>query len=189
MALSSAMGGGRGSPSQSSPLVETGSSAPKKRPRPVLSCIECRKKKLKCDRLLPCNQCNRADKITQCVYQNRETLPTQPQLTSDGSESELGPSRKKISRVPPVIPLVPQNSAPDQLPAPLIDQNEKSGVLEELQSRVEKLERILSAHPQPHTQTVSQECSRPSKVCSRFCLSFLICIGPFSELYGILPIF
>lgn len=169
-----ATGGARGSFGQFSASAGANSHIPKKRPRPVLSCIECRKKKLKCNRLLPCNQCTRAGKIPQCVYQNQETSQTESQLVSDGSESEHGLSRKKIRGVTTAISLASRDSVPDQLSAPLIGQNEKSGVLEDLQSRVERLERILSGNPQSHTEAVSKESSRPSPVCSSFYISFSI---------------
>jgi Fungal Zn(2)-Cys(6) binuclear cluster domain len=41
-----------------------------KRPRPVLSCSECRQRKLGCDRRVPCNQCVKAKRGHQCVYPN-----------------------------------------------------------------------------------------------------------------------
>jgi len=157
MVSSSTTGGARRSFDQSSLLVEASSHVPKKRPRPVLSCIECRTKKLKCDRLLPCNQCRRANKTTQCVYQNRDSSQTQPQThVSDGSESEFAPSRKKISGVRQVPPLAPRDSTSSQIPTPLVDYDGKHGLLEELQSRVEKLERTVSVHLQSHTLEVSQ---------------------------------
>ncbi|KND94350.1 hypothetical protein TOPH_01290 [Tolypocladium ophioglossoides CBS 100239] len=37
-----------------------------KRPRPVKSCTECRKRKLRCDRLLPCSQCQKSSRM--CKY-------------------------------------------------------------------------------------------------------------------------
>lgn len=40
----------------------SGSSRSVKRPRPVKSCIECRNRKLKCDRLLPCSQCQKSNR-------------------------------------------------------------------------------------------------------------------------------
>lgn len=39
-----------------------------KRPRPVISCLECRRKKLKCDRLLPCRQCIKYGREKLCEY-------------------------------------------------------------------------------------------------------------------------
>ncbi|KFX99272.1 hypothetical protein V490_01858 [Pseudogymnoascus sp. VKM F-3557] len=48
---------------------------PKKRPRPVISCFECRKKKLKCDRLLPCHQCKKSGRTARCAYAAQENSP------------------------------------------------------------------------------------------------------------------
>lgn len=39
----------------------------RKRRRPALSCVECRRRKVKCDRNSPCGQC-RAHKSTACTY-------------------------------------------------------------------------------------------------------------------------
>ncbi|KAK9801086.1 putative Zn(2)-C6 fungal-type domain-containing protein [Seiridium cardinale] len=44
----------------------TGSARSVKRPRPVKSCIECRNRKLKCDRLCPCSQCQKSSRT--CRY-------------------------------------------------------------------------------------------------------------------------
>ncbi|KAI1417746.1 hypothetical protein F5Y13DRAFT_201303 [Hypoxylon sp. FL1857] len=49
----------------------------KKRAR--LSCIECRKKKLSCDRNLPCQRCVRSGRPTQCSF---ETVAEQPSALS-----------------------------------------------------------------------------------------------------------
>ncbi|OJJ43661.1 hypothetical protein ASPZODRAFT_136113 [Penicilliopsis zonata CBS 506.65] len=42
--------------------------SPPKRRRPPLSCTECRRRKLKCDRLLPCSQCVRSKTADSCIY-------------------------------------------------------------------------------------------------------------------------
>lgn len=40
----------------------------RRRPRPPLSCTECRRRKLRCDRCLPCRQCKKGLRADQCVY-------------------------------------------------------------------------------------------------------------------------
>lgn len=40
---------------------------PRKRRRPALSCAECRRRKVKCDRNIPCRQCTQAKSAT-CTY-------------------------------------------------------------------------------------------------------------------------
>jgi hypothetical protein len=57
---------------------------PRKRRRPALSCVQCRRRKVKCDRKLPCTQCSQYNNTT-CVYddpkvlaRNKESPPTNP---------------------------------------------------------------------------------------------------------------
>ncbi|ORY04551.1 hypothetical protein BCR34DRAFT_55292 [Clohesyomyces aquaticus] len=40
----------------------------RKRPRPVISCLRCRDKKLKCDRKTPCQNCNKANCPGECTF-------------------------------------------------------------------------------------------------------------------------
>ena len=40
---------------------------PRKRRRPALSCIQCRRRKIKCDRNMPCGQCI-SSKTSECQY-------------------------------------------------------------------------------------------------------------------------
>ena len=44
-------------------------SHPRKRPRPVVSCFRCRDKKLKCDRVSPCQNCVKGNIADPCTYQ------------------------------------------------------------------------------------------------------------------------
>ena len=44
-------------------------SHPRKRPRPVVSCFRCRDKKLKCDRVSPCQNCVKGNIADTCTYQ------------------------------------------------------------------------------------------------------------------------
>jgi hypothetical protein len=43
-----------------------------KQRRPILSCLECKRKKLKCDRNLPCQQCSRLGRAVGCQYDTQE---------------------------------------------------------------------------------------------------------------------
>ena len=50
--------------------------APKsKRARPTISCLECRRKKLKCDRVQPCQQCTKSGKEALCAFANPPVPP------------------------------------------------------------------------------------------------------------------
>ncbi|KAL4987784.1 hypothetical protein BDW68DRAFT_197209 [Aspergillus falconensis] len=47
----------------------------RKRPRPVISCLRCREKKLKCDRVAPCENCTKAGCPSDCVFQQASNEP------------------------------------------------------------------------------------------------------------------
>lgn len=42
-----------------------------RRSRPQISCLECRRKKLRCDRVQPCVQCKKSGKEALCVFVNK----------------------------------------------------------------------------------------------------------------------
>lgn len=47
--------------------ADTDGTGPVQRRRPALSCVECRKRKVKCDRIRPCGPCTRIESPT-CTY-------------------------------------------------------------------------------------------------------------------------
>lgn len=49
----------------------------RRRQRPQLSCILCKRRKVKCDRELPCDQCYKLSKGRSCVYRD-DLLPPSP---------------------------------------------------------------------------------------------------------------
>lgn len=60
------------------PIAEASSGAfavplrpPRKRRRPALSCVQCRRRKVKCDRKMPCSQCTQYNN-TVCEYEDPE---------------------------------------------------------------------------------------------------------------------
>lgn len=78
----------------------------RKRPRPVVSCLRCRDKKLKCDRTAPCENCVKACTANTCTY-NRNGIspakqdhtppvPNQPPL---GSLEELQHRMAKVEEM------------------------------------------------------------------------------------------
>ncbi|KAI9036891.1 Zn2Cys6 transcription factor [Aspergillus affinis] len=100
----------------------------RKRPRPVVSCLRCREKKLKCDRLSPCVNCTKAACPAECTY-------------SQGSGASDRPA--KARRAPTSTDAVTNDQHPDR-------RSEEpgnvgvSGIIEDLQQRVAKLEELLS---------------------------------------------
>ncbi|UPK95491.1 hypothetical protein LCI18_006426 [Fusarium solani-melongenae] len=58
----------------------------RKRKRPVISCNECHRRKQKCDRLQPCPNCIKRDKVHLCVYTHVEL----ESFLDSGEISDLG---------------------------------------------------------------------------------------------------
>ena len=57
--------------------MEGPSAPPKKRRRPALSCEQCRKRKVRCDREQPCGPCGQS-KITPCTYSTPPPSASKP---------------------------------------------------------------------------------------------------------------
>jgi hypothetical protein len=64
-------------PSQNSSDQASPASRPRnKRARPPISCLECRRKKLRCDRVQPCVQCKKGGREALCVFVNKPSGPS-----------------------------------------------------------------------------------------------------------------
>jgi hypothetical protein len=61
--------------------------APRKRRRPPLACEQCRRRKLRCDRNLPCTPCSRSRESLTCSYSPSHI----PQADTSASIGELSP--------------------------------------------------------------------------------------------------
>lgn len=113
-----------------------------KRPRPVKSCTECRKRKLRCDRLCPCSQCQKSNRA--CKYSaDADGLPD-----SDVSDVELPESGRPSKRncPPGTTPSATSNAADSSALAAAVaaaKNSDASGLplLEELSLRMERLEK------------------------------------------------
>lgn len=71
------------------------------RVRPMVSCLECRKKKLRCDRLQPCSACIKGRRTESCVFSSvappRE-LPKYRANNGDSVNSISGDTLEKMKR-------------------------------------------------------------------------------------------
>ncbi|KAG6039905.1 hypothetical protein E4U41_001812 [Claviceps citrina] len=117
-----------------------------KRPRPVKSCTECRKRKLKCDRLLPCSQCQKSSRT--CKY----AADHDPANLSDASDSEpVDTNRPNKRSCPPGT--ANAGNVPNSDTAATPAKNGGSPglpVLEELTLRMDRLERhVQGRSPAP----------------------------------------
>lgn len=111
-----------------------------KRPRPVKSCTECRKRKLRCDRACPCSQCHKANR--ECRY-----APDQESGNlSDGSDAEGAESSRPAKRnfshgTIPAMASSPYNEAPSATRPARPTDSTSLPMLEDLSIRMERLEK------------------------------------------------
>ncbi|KAH8842650.1 hypothetical protein MCOR27_000140 [Pyricularia oryzae] len=83
-----------------------------KRPRPVKSCLACRSKKLKCDRSVPCSQCQKGHRVCRYASDNHAGNISD---SSDGEPTSAGerPAQKRLA--------LGSRAAPSPMPAtPLV---------------------------------------------------------------------
>ncbi|KAH9893698.1 hypothetical protein F4778DRAFT_794751 [Xylariomycetidae sp. FL2044] len=102
-----------------------------KRPRPVKSCLECRRRKLRCDRTLPCSQCQKSQR--SCRY----AADGEPASQSDESDAET-PERATKRPFPP-------GQDPKHRPQ-LPTSHPSNSVIDEHAARIERLEKLLLAN-------------------------------------------
>ena len=131
-----------------------------KRPRPVLSCIPCRTRKLKCNRASPCEQCTKAGRAEECNFAN----------STDGAQSyeanqpanhvsnELI-SRKRARQESEIEGIIPHDENSSS--------GSKVGVIEDLQLRVKALEDAVLSKSSMHDSRALNQGSlsepKPSK--------------------------
>ena len=72
-------------------VVEVAQRTPRKRRRPALSCVLCRRRKVKCDRKLPCSQCSQ--------YNNAPCKYDDPEVAGLGKHSSTPQTTHNSSRV------------------------------------------------------------------------------------------
>src|SRR5258705_10017237 len=97
---------------------QLGAVPPRKRRRPALSCIECRRRKVKFDRTMPCNHC-RQSKSAACAYKDhRRIISKAPQTPL--SMNDYFASQEGMPGAAPQAPEAPSsdvNSLPRTLPS------------------------------------------------------------------------
>ncbi|KAI0381607.1 fungal-specific transcription factor domain-containing protein [Hypomontagnella monticulosa] len=115
-----------------------------KRPRPVKSCLECRKRKLKCDRISPCSQCQKTQRT--CRYAAEGEVVS----LSDGSDADTPERTVKRNRAAKNRESGSQHDA------------DYAAVLEDHAARLERLERQLPASISPITESNGAAAQRPA---------------------------
>ncbi|KAG6056842.1 hypothetical protein E4U32_005524 [Claviceps aff. humidiphila group G2b] len=120
-----------------------------KRPRPVKSCTECRKRKLKCDRQLSCSQCQKSNRV--CRY----AADHDPANLSDASDTEPADVNRHNKRICPPGTANAANALNSDAAATPAKNGESPGlpVLEELTLRMDRLERHMQGRSPAPTDT------------------------------------
>lgn len=122
----------------------------KKRPRPVVSCLRCRGKKLKCNRTLPCENCIKASCAGICTY-NRDAGSTSRVNGFEVTGNESIGVNNRYTRSPTVANSNSvssfSSSALEDLQVRLARVEEMLGVRDEQSERVER-EQITTSTPQ-----------------------------------------
>ncbi|KAI3317013.1 hypothetical protein HD806DRAFT_397588 [Xylariaceae sp. AK1471] len=118
-----------------------------KRPRPVKSCLECRRRKLKCNRLLPCTQCQKSQR--SCRY----VADGEAGSLSDASDADTPDRAPKRNRASSHLDDCHRDSHSGS--------RENTALLEDHGARIERLERMLLEKNSPSTETSSN--SRPKR--------------------------
>ena len=119
---------------------------PQERPRPSKTCLWCRKKKLKCDRLVPCRQCIMRN--VQCIYDHEKHSSLGARIAEE-SDVEREQRRRKVP-IPPLHREVRTHAGvpaevPSRIPStPEKGNRESTRLIENLQSQVNRLERLTA---------------------------------------------
>ena len=121
------------------------------RPRPILSCLNCRRKKLKCDRNSPCNQCIKSGRQSQCTFSNPQEKGERQEPAggiNEENEREVDEDdqgrhlrRRTTSQDrsdQPALHLA-QSERQSEQPSP----GTKPGIIESIQDRLETIEQQL----------------------------------------------
>ncbi|GIJ91171.1 hypothetical protein Asppvi_010136 [Aspergillus pseudoviridinutans] len=111
----------------------------RKRRRPAQSCEQCRHRKVRCDRNIPCGPCTRARSVLHCSYRDKSPSPSSADVENiDTSDTAQRPVTEAFNQRPP-----------DRLiPTDLGDTNLQSTVelpLREIRHRLQSLEDRLTA--------------------------------------------
>ncbi|KAJ4011307.1 hypothetical protein NW752_007156 [Fusarium irregulare] len=130
--------------------VSSAAKTEKKRRRPALSCEQCRRRKIRCDRSLPCVNCVKS-KISPCTYAPTH-IPASRNKKSTSHTAGADPSSQVPGRSAPTIdPNQRQSPASSSarrqsssVPSSTVGSNSESSTVDALAARVKELEQKLA---------------------------------------------
>ncbi|KAG9257573.1 uncharacterized protein F5Z01DRAFT_616624 [Emericellopsis atlantica] len=117
-----------------------------KRPRPVKSCTECRKRKLKCDRLCPCSQCQKSNR--GCRYAADNDSNHNLSDASDEEGTDAGSTARPTKRLATDMRNGGSMGTPGQQQ---VTAAQTLPILEQLVTRMERIEKHLLGSNSPET--------------------------------------
>ncbi|PLN80381.1 putative C6 transcription factor [Aspergillus taichungensis] len=134
----------------------TSPKSPPRRRRPALSCTVCRRRKLKCDRSIPCEQCIKSKSPELCVYVGPPSASSAHQSHRERSQSSIGRGSPVHGGLHVFDSKHLQNSSFRFSPSSsrVTKPQRRSDELSELRNRVQGLERALTqanSIPTPET--------------------------------------
>lgn len=122
---------------------------PRRRRRPALSCLECRRRKIRCDRNEPCTNC--VSTQTQCNFEfnSNEPVPIRQQ-SQLGAIPSPSPSVTTATTVPSKQNNVPNTILHNDIRQPIRPQDTELPDLRDLLRRVQLLEKSAASGPPVH---------------------------------------
>jgi hypothetical protein len=132
---------------------------PRPRPRPVLSCLRCRSRKIKCDRLVPCKPCTLTGHDRECAYND------QPKSEVSSRAVNGSISRQSLTATS-IIDVGNSNYQPPITPPTISQGTTMFKTLISLQERLQKLEQLCTTQSHApvkisHRENVAIETSPP----------------------------
>lgn len=124
--------------------LATSPKSPIRRRRPALSCTICRRRKLKCDRSIPCEQCIKSKSPESCVYVDPQSASGADRSHREQSQSSVGRGSPGHGRLHVFDSKHLQNPSYRISSSRVTKPQRRSDELSELRSRVQGLERALT---------------------------------------------
>lgn len=120
----------------------------RKRKRDVLSCLDCRRRKMKCDRALPaCGRCQKGGIADSCTYRSLVNGDDQGSGGDRPVELKVGQSKRpRLSYYGQELNKSPHTNQQDELPsrAPALSTQETT--VKKLEARLAELERVVGRY-------------------------------------------
>lgn len=163
------------SASQASSTPDKPHNEDRKRKRDVLSCLDCRRRKLKCDRSYPaCNRCVKGGNASSCTYQTFPGNGDARQEELDASAEEDGKAHKRARSFHDAHPTNGAGSVKEVVPGNYTSSGTESmaqsNMIKSLEHRLATLESMLSKNSSTgifQQESLRSAVTTPSKLNSR----------------------